>query len=60
MGRFALEIAKFIEATDPMTFATEATLLASNIGCFEQAFVWAVSLINDLKHEFSWKVERFD
>jgi hypothetical protein len=60
VGRFALEIPKFLEATGPMAFATEAALLASIIGCLEQAFMRAVSLINDLEHEFSWKVERFD
>jgi len=60
VGRFAVEVPEFIEATDPMTFAIEAALLASIIACLEQAFMWAVSLTNDLKHEFSWKIERFD
>jgi len=60
VGRFALEIPKFLEATDPMTLAAEAALLASIIACLEQTFMWAVSLINNLKHELSRKVERFD
>jgi hypothetical protein len=60
VGCLAVEIAELIETTDPMAFATEAALLASIIGCLKQTFMWAVSLINNLKHEFSWKVERFD
>jgi hypothetical protein len=60
VGCLAVEIAELIETTNPMAFATEAALAASIIGCLEQTFMWAVSLINNPKHEFSWKVERFD
>jgi hypothetical protein len=60
VGCLAFEIAEVIETTYPMAFATEAALLAPFIGCLKQTFMWAVSLINNLKHEFSWKVERFD
>ena len=60
MGRFALEIGEIIETTNPMALSTEAAMLALIVGRLEQAFMWAVSLINDLQHELSWKVERFD
>jgi hypothetical protein len=48
VGRLAFEVPEFFEATDPMTFATEAAMLALIIGGLEQAFMWAVSLIDDL------------
>ena len=60
VGRLAVEVTEIIETTNPMAFPAEAALLASIIGCLKQTFMWAVSLINNLKHEFSWKVERFD
>ena len=60
VGCLAFEVTEIIETTNPMAFTTEATLLASIISYLEQTFMWAVSLINNLKHEFSWKVERFD
>ena len=46
MDGFSIEIVEFVQAIDPVAFATDVAVMASLIRCFEQAVMRAASLFD--------------